>query len=57
MKPWLIEVNMCPSLRLGTIIDKKVKIPLLCDIMNIIGFIPKHFNKQLKQNKKMKTFY
>ena len=40
LKPWLMEVNMCPSLNLKTPIDKKVKLPLLTDTMNLIGFSP-----------------
>ena len=47
MKPWLMEVNMCPSLNLKTSIDKQVKLPLLTDIMNLIGFYP-HKSKQEK---------
>lgn len=31
---------MCPSLNLKTSTDKKVKLPLLLDTMNLIGFVP-----------------
>ena len=40
LRPYLIEVNMCPSLNLKTPTDKKVKLPLLLDTMNLIGFVP-----------------
>lgn len=50
LKPWLIEVNMCPSLNLKTPIDKKVKLPLLTDIMNLVGFTP-YMPKKESNNK------
>ena len=60
LKPWLIEVNMCPSLNLKTPIDKKIKLPLLTDIMNLVGFTPTH-PSQKKSTKPLsfhhKSFY
>ena len=52
MKPWLMEVNMCPSLNLKTSIDKEVKLPLLTDIMNLIGFSPHVKTKTIESLKR-----
>lgn len=40
LKPWLIEVNVGPSMNQDSVIDKMVKIPLLTDMMNLIGVKP-----------------
>lgn len=48
LKPWLMEVNMCPSLNLKTPVDRKVKLPLLCDIMNLIGMKPQNNQNKIK---------
>jgi len=37
LKPWLLEVNVCPSLSSTSPLDKKIKTSLICDIMNLIG--------------------
>lgn len=39
LKPWLLEVNMSPSLACDAEIDVQVKAPLMCDILNIIGVV------------------
>jgi len=44
LKPWLLEVNVSPSLGSGSALDKKVKTSLLCDTFNLVGFIP--YNKK-----------
>ena len=44
LKPWLLEVNVSPSLSSSSILDKKIKTSLLCDIFNLVGIIP--YNKK-----------
>ncbi|CAG5135478.1 unnamed protein product [Candidula unifasciata] len=36
-KPWLIEVNLSPSLGCDTPLDVKVKSNMLCDLLNLVG--------------------
>jgi hypothetical protein len=38
LKPWLLEVNVCPSLSSSSPLDKTIKTMLLCDILHCIGF-------------------
>ena len=40
LKPWLIEVNVSPSLSSSSPLDKRIKNKLLCDTFHIIGFKP-----------------
>ena len=40
LNPWLMEVNLNPSLNCDSKLDLKVKSKLLTDIFNIIGVIP-----------------
>lgn len=40
LKPWLIEVNVCPSLNSSSGLDRKIKTSLMCDVMNLIGIQP-----------------
>lgn len=52
LKPWLMEVNVCPSLNSSSHLDKKIKTTLICDIMNLVGFQPyakKRFEDDLKK--------
>jgi len=37
LKPWLLEVNMCPSLSSSAKLDKRIKTSLLCDTFHLIG--------------------
>lgn len=37
LKPWLMEVNVSPSLSSSSPMDKKIKTRLMCDVFNIIG--------------------
>jgi tubulin polyglutamylase TTLL4 len=46
LKPWILEVNVCPSLSSSSPLDRKIKHSLLVDTFNIIGITPydkKHF--------------
>ena len=47
LNPWLIEVNVCPSLNNSTPLDRKIKTTMLCDILNMLGFTP-YDKKQLE---------
>ena len=38
LKPWLLEVNVCPSLSSSSPMDKRIKTTLISDICNLIGF-------------------
>ena len=40
LNPWLMEVNLNPSLNCDSEIDLKIKSKLLTDIFNIIGVVP-----------------
>jgi tubulin polyglutamylase TTLL4 len=40
LKPWLMEVNVCPSLNLHSNLDAVCKTTLCCDTMNLLGFQP-----------------
>lgn len=45
LKPWLLEVNISPSLHSGTQLDVNVKAPLAKDVLNLCGIqIPPHPN-------------
>ena len=37
LKPWLIEVNLSPSLNCEAPIDMKIKSALICDLLNLVG--------------------
>lgn len=37
LKPWLLEVNISPSLQVATDTDKYVKLPLARDTLNLAG--------------------
>ncbi|EGT33722.1 hypothetical protein CAEBREN_32149 [Caenorhabditis brenneri] len=46
LKPWLLEVNISPSLHSGTPLDVSVKAPLAKDVLNIAGIhVPPSFDK------------
>jgi len=40
LKPWLLEVNVCPSLNSSSPLDRKIKHTLLSDLLNLIGVVP-----------------
>lgn len=39
-RPWLIEVNVSPSLSSSSAFDKKVKTKLVCDAITLLGLKP-----------------
>ena len=38
LKPWLLEVNLSPSLNCDTVIDMKIKSALICDLLNLVKY-------------------
>lgn len=40
LKPWLLEVNISPSLSSSSPLDKKIKTVLICDTLNLVGVFP-----------------
>ena len=42
LKPWLLEVNISPSLQSGTDLDYSVKAPLARDVLNMAGLCVPH---------------
>ena len=40
LRPWLLEVNVCPSLSSSSPLDKRIKTTLMCDIFNLVGVVP-----------------
>ena len=55
LKPWLLEVNISPSLSSSSPLDKKIKTVLICDTLNLIGVFPydrKQYDKETEQNLK-----
>lgn len=52
LKPWLMEVNVCPSLSSSSPMDRKIKHTLLTDILNLVGLeynTKKHVQLQKKK--------
>ncbi len=48
LRPWLLEVNLSPSLNMDSPLDQRIKGELIADIFSIIGIIPK--DQRLYQN-------
>mmetsp|Transcript_20551 Transcript_20551/g.44913 ORF Transcript_20551/g.44913 Transcript_20551/m.44913 type:complete len:670 (-) Transcript_20551:105-2114(-) len=40
LKPWLLEVNICPSLSSGSPLDKRIKTKLVADTLTLVGLQP-----------------
>lgn len=40
LKPWLLEVNLAPSLTCDTTVDQKIKAPLVADLFTLAGLVP-----------------
>ncbi|KAL0477873.1 tubulin polyglutamylase [Acrasis kona] len=38
LKPWLLEVNVSPSLSSSSAMDRKIKTRLIANLMNLVGF-------------------
>jgi hypothetical protein len=37
MKPWVLEVNVLPSLSSSSLFDKRIKTMVVCDALTIVG--------------------
>lgn len=54
LNPWLLEVNVAPSLSSGSILDKQIKTSLMCDVLTLVGIAP--FDRaSLKKEKTIRT--
>ena len=54
LRPWLLEVNVAPSLSSSSPYDKQVKTLLLCDTLHLVGF--QIFDrKRVEDDKKKET--
>lgn len=42
LKPWLLEVNLSPSLACEAALDLKIKSELISDLFNLAGVVPLH---------------
>lgn len=40
LRPWLMEVNVSPSLNSGSPLDRRIKASLIADVYTLIGFVP-----------------
>jgi len=40
LKPWLLEVNICPSMSSGSPLDKRIKTKLTADVLTLVGIQP-----------------
>lgn len=54
LKPWLLEVNISPSLHSSSPLDLAVKGPLIKEVFNIVGF---HVPMKLSPEGKVNIFY
>ena len=37
LKPWLLEVNLSPSMNTDSTLDEEIKTKLMVDLFNLIG--------------------
>ena len=51
LKPWLIEVNISPSLMGSSPLDREIKGTLMADIFHLVGFVP-YDGKQIARDEK-----
>lgn len=52
LKPWILEVNLNPSLATDAPLDAKIKSNLVIDTLNMVGM--KKFDRRAESNKKLK---
>ena len=38
-EPWLLEVNLSPSLNCDSPLDQKIKADMICDLFNLAGVV------------------
>ena len=51
LKPWLLEVNISPSLMGSSPLDREIKGTLMADIFHLVGFVP-YDGKQIARDEK-----
>ena len=58
LKPWLLEVNVLPSLSSSSPLDKRIKTSMMCDAFSTIGIVPYNKKKleKMQENSKWKRF-
>ncbi|OMJ74452.1 hypothetical protein SteCoe_26635 [Stentor coeruleus] len=59
LRPWLLEVNVCPSLSSSSPLDKQIKTSLMCDIFTLSSIIPydrKDFEKEQEYIKSSRLY-
>jgi len=57
LRPWLLEVNVQPSLSSSSPLDKRIKTTLISDVFNIIGIVPYNRKKYMKEEEDKKVKY
>ena len=45
LNPWLLEVNLSPSLACDSLLDQQIKAPLISDLFNLAGFVDNDYKK------------
>ena len=53
-RPWLLEVNISPSMSSSSPLDKKIKTTLICDTFNLVGIVPYDKKKYTKKREQIK---
>lgn len=53
LKPWLLEINLSPSLACDAVLDTKIKTKLIADAFNLVGL--KKFDRRKESMNKMKN--
>lgn len=48
LNPWLLEVNLSPSLSCDSLLDQQIKSSLISDLFNLAGFVDLEHQKFLK---------
>ena len=56
LKPWLIEVNIMPSLGVASALDKRIKVDVLSESFHILGMTP-YSRSNYEQERKTKLQY
>ncbi|KAI3381236.1 hypothetical protein SNEBB_010448 [Seison nebaliae] len=55
LQPWLLEVNLSPSLACDAPLDLKVKSHMICDLFSLIGLMCVNPQKNVNMNSKVKV--
>ena len=55
LKPWLLEVNISPSLMGSSPLDREIKGTLMADIFHLVGYVPYDGKQVTRDEKKTKA--